>query len=623
RVRSVDITGTGSDKYLYLRLLMNGGYVDAIVAGIDPGLQSGLLDAEVEITGASSGNFDSKMQLIGAVLEVPSLAQIEVVKPAETSYASLPLMPMDQILSAYSVIDLTQRVRVQGTVTYYQPGYAVVLQSGNSSLWISTHASQPLKIGDFAEATGFPDEQSGFLALNDGEVRDTRILKPVAPQPATWSDLVDWNSGDGRGHQNDLVSIEGKVIAEVREESQDEFDLMVDGRLFNAIYRHPLGARLLTPLRKIPVGSTIRVTGICTTAQGVAVDPNVQQVPFNILLRSFDDIAMIAGPPLLNIRNLTILVGVLVVLLLAAGIWVWVTERKIRYENAEAAYSERRRSRILEDINGTRPLAEVLEQITELVSFRLRGFACWCQITDGDLLGNCPANTASFRVIKEAIPARSGPPLGVLYAALDRQSKSTEHEVEVFTRAVSLCALAIETRRLYTDLVHRSKFDLLTDVHNRFSLESALEQQIGEARRAVGTFGLVYVDLDHFKQVNDLYGHQAGDLYLREVTVRMKKQLRPHDMLARLGGDEFAVLLPEVRNRGELEEIAERLKSCMVEPFRGDGYVIHGSASIGIALYPEDGSNRDSLLSSADAAMYVNKYSSREESAVPDSTSRH
>ena len=87
----------------------------------------------------------------------------------------------------------------------------------------------------------------------------------------------------------------------------------------------------------------------------------------------------------------------------------------------------------------------------------------------------------------------------------------------------------------------------------------------------------------------------------------MKLQLRTHDLLARLGGDEFAVLLPKVRNRAGVVEIAQRLERCFDEPFVLAGPTLQGSASFGIALYPEDGATRDSLLSAADTAMYAAK----------------
>jgi diguanylate cyclase (GGDEF)-like protein len=185
-----------------------------------------------------------------------------------------------------------------------------------------------------------------------------------------------------------------------------------------------------------------------------------------------------------------------------------------------------------------------------------------------------------------------------------------------------LAELGIETRRLYSDLLHRSEFDLLTDIHNRFSLDKHLDTLIDEARRKASIFGLIYIDLDEFKQVNDTYGHQAGDLYLQEVAERMKQQLRGNDTLARLGGDEFAALITTVRNRAGAEEIAQRLERSFDEPFTVEGCVLHGSASFGIALYPEDGATKDSLLNAADAAMYTAKNAKRQVGILPN-TPRH
>jgi diguanylate cyclase (GGDEF)-like protein len=611
-LRSADIVNFGNMHVIYLKLLMEGGPIDATVVETDLTKLTGVLDAEVEVTGVVSGKFDSKMQLIGILLEAPSIADVRVLKPAERNPDSLPITPMGKVLSSSYVRDVSQRVRVKGTLTYYQPGSGVVLQNGAESLWISTRSSVPLRIGDLVVATGFPDAHEGFLALTDGEIQDTNIFEPIQPQPSTWRQLATWNSGDPDGHQSDLISFEGQLVTAVREGSQDEFVLTSNGKLFTAVYRHPPLGRPPRPMMQIPVGTRIRVTGICMVVQANSIDPTEQEVPFNILLRSFDDISVIAGPPLLSVRNLVFLVGILLALLFTAGARGWFIERKVRRQNASMAYIERRRSRILEDINGSRPLAEIIEQITELVSFRLHGAPCWCRIVDGAQLGNCPPNLDAFRVVHEVIQPRTGSPLGDIYAAFDPLAKQRTVEPETLIAAAALTSLAIETRRLYSDLVRRSEFDLLTDIHNRFSLESYLESQIEEARQNATIFGLVYIDLNDFKQVNDVYGHQVGDLYLQEVSNRMKRQLRGADMLARLGGDEFAVLLPKVRNRAEVEEIVHRLERSLDEPFTAEGYVVHGSASIGLALYPEDGSTKDSLLSAADAAMYVNKHIRRE-----------
>jgi diguanylate cyclase (GGDEF)-like protein len=266
---------------------------------------------------------------------------------------------------------------------------------------------------------------------------------------------------------------------------------------------------------------------------------------------------------------------------------------------------------ILENINNGHPLAEIIEQITEMVSFKLRGAPCWCEIADGARLGNRPKKMISQRILREEIRGRAGAAHGTLFAAMDGLTKPVADEQTALVLGAELATLAIETSQLYTDLVHRSEYDLLTDVQNRFSLERNMDLLIQAARQAAGVFGLIYIDLNGFKQVNDQHGHQVGDLYLQEVSLRMQRQLRPGDTLARLGGDEFAVLVGGVRNRSDVEEIAQRLENCFDEPFTTESCVVHGSASVGIALYPEDGGSRDALFSAADSAMYKVKNAER------------
>ena len=613
-VRGADTVNFVNMHGAYLGLMMPGGVINATVLETDPIKLKQLLDAQVEITGVVSGKFDSKMQLVGILLEISKLSDIKVLTPPAVSPDALPITSMDKVLSVDSP---TGRVRVKGAITYYQPGSAVVLQSGSRSIWISTRSSVPLRIGDVALATGFPDARNNYLTLDDGDIQDTNDYEPVLPQTATWRQLAVWNGGEPDGRQTDLVSFQGVVVTAVREQSQDEFVLRSDGKLFNAIYRHPPAFGRLRPMWNIPAGTTLRVTGICMVVQADLIDPTQQELPFNILLRSYDDIAIVAQPSWLNVRNLMILVAALVLVVLALGARQWVIDRGIRGEIARSAYVERRRGRILEDINGTRPLSEILEQITEFVSARLNASPCWCRIVDGAQLGNRPSELSPFRIVEEPIPARSGPPLGSIYAGFDRLAKPRPIERETLVSASALATLAIETRRLLSDLVYRSEYDQLTDAHNRFSLERCLDQRIEQARENAAIFGLVYIDLNDFKQVNDLHGHHIGDLYLREVSVRMKRQLRAGDTLARLGGDEFAVLLAQVRNRSDIEEIAGRLARCLEEPFAAEGSVVLGSASVGIAVYPEDGATRDSLLRTADASMYVNKHIGKERKGRP------
>jgi len=603
-----------------LQLLTDGGIIDATVDGDHAAELKDLLDAEVEVTGVMSGEWDGKMQLIGIVLRLATPTEIEVLKKANISPWAMPLTPMDVVLTNYHVHDLSQRVRVQGTITYYQPGSAMVLQSGDTSLWIDTMATAPMRIGDLADATGFPEVQGGSLILTDAEIQDNLAQAPIQPVSATWAQLASRGSGV-RNRIFDLVSVEGQVVAEVREASQDEYVVMSDGQLITAIYSHAEIPRpsQLPPRNAILPGSRVRLTGICIPEKSnpLGVQAFRSLEPFNILLRSPSDVAVVAKPALLNIRNLILIVSLLLVVVFIVSVRGWAIERKVRRQTAALAVLEQRRSRILEDISGTRPLSEIVEQTAELVSFKLRGAPCWCQIAGGALLGNCPPKLNGLRVVSSEIHARTGSALGTVFAAFDQRTAPGAKEKDALSLAVGLIALAIETRRLYADLSHRSEFDLLTDIHNRFSLEKCLEEQIAKARQNAGIFGLIYIDLDGFKQVNDRYGHLIGDQYLQQVALRLKHQLRSVDMLARLGGDEFAVLVPVVRNRSKVEEIALRLERSFDAPFTVGEPTLTGSASVGISLYPEDAATADGLLSAADAAMYLAKHSKSRITAQP------
>jgi len=607
-VRSANIVMDGGLQNIYLQLQMDGGQVDAEVINNDSPDAAGLIDSEVEIVGAVAGKFDNKMQMTGILIEIPQLSDVKVLKHAARIPASLPVTPMDQILGSYSVIDRSERVRVQGSITYYQPGSAVVLEGGDKSLLVTTQFEKPLAIGDFVSATGFPEVRNGSVTLSDGEIESSSVQAPVPPRPVVAAELA---SGS---RSFDLVTVQGRLLMAVREAAQDEYVLVSQGHLFSAILRHPQHsiAAELPPMKKPTLGSMVRTTGICMLESG---DRSLSPVAFEVLLRSPGDVAVIAGPPLLSVRNLVILVVFLVLVILAVAGRQWRIDRRMRRQTAELAQIEQRRSHILEEVNSARPVTEIIAKITELMSFKL-GAQCWCELGDGDMIGMRPADFANLRVADCPVTSHSGSRLGCLSAASPRAKKPPKDEDRTLAMGAELVTLAVETRRLYTDLKRRSEFDLLTDTHNRFSLEKRLQQLIDDAMANGSRFGLIYIDLDGFKQINDLYGHKVGDLFLQKVALRMKHQLRTGDMLARIGGDEFAVLIPNVAAKEEAEVIAARLERCFGQPFSVDGNQLPGSASLGIAVYPEDGSTKDGILNSADAAMYASKYAKRHAQAA-------
>ena len=277
------------------------------------------------------------------------------------------------------------------------------------------------------------------------------------------------------------------------------------------------------------------------------------------------------------------------------------------------AFLERERCRVLEAINSTMPLDQVLLMITAFVSEQMNGLCCWCVPQSGALIG-CPNGRVIDLSIDETSKTRrpiyssSGEQLGVFILDGVHEPGDALGGSELLEMGTSLAALAIGNRRLYEDLVRRSEYDQLTDIPNRFLLERRLETALTSAQRHRQRFALIYIDLDEFKGVNDRYGHRVGDVYLQKVAKRMSERLRSRDTLARVGGDEFIALIPLVRDRGEALEIARRVEDCFSAPFPVDDLLLNGTASIGIAVYPEDGREPHELKLVADAAMYAAKY---------------
>ena len=161
-------------------------------------------------------------------------------------------------------------------------------------------------------------------------------------------------------------------------------------------------------------------------------------------------------------------------------------------------------------------------------------------------------------------------------------------------------------------IVHLATHDFLTDLPNRHLLLDRARQAISHAERHEGIkVALLFIDLDGFKHVNDSYGHDVGDLLLVEVSTRIRVVLRNEDTIARQGGDEFIVTLPNIKHPLGASVVAEKLLQALASPYQIEGHEIHISASIGLALYPDNGADVEELLNRSDTAMYAAKMAGR------------
>ncbi|MEO6703661.1 MAG: EAL domain-containing protein [Jatrophihabitantaceae bacterium] len=168
--------------------------------------------------------------------------------------------------------------------------------------------------------------------------------------------------------------------------------------------------------------------------------------------------------------------------------------------------------------------------------------------------------------------------------------------------------LVYKMAQMSVEQEHQAGHDPLTGLPNRTRLQASLNAELARSRRDGRPFGLLLIDLDHFKEVNDTLGHHVGDQLLIHFSERLSNSVRPTDHLARLGGDEFAVIVPDA-TEAEVLGVAERIRASLVNPIALEGMWLEIEASIGLAMHPDHALLAEDLLRLADVAMYVAKES--------------
>ena len=216
-------------------------------------------------------------------------------------------------------------------------------------------------------------------------------------------------------------------------------------------------------------------------------------------------------------------------------------------------------------------------------------------------------------------------PLKRLVAAVQRFSETREltpvpvhgkDELGTLARSISqmqehILAHLNDLNLRNEDMEHRARHDALTGAPNREMFFDLLQFSIVNARRNGLQLAVLFIDIDHFKHINDTSGHAAGDAVLIAVVRRLKATIRESDTVARLGGDEFIVMIQPVDDPQQLAVIAQKLTDALQEPIEFEGQSLHISASIGVSIFPKDGESAEELLHNADAAMYHSKRDGR------------
>jgi diguanylate cyclase (GGDEF)-like protein/PAS domain S-box-containing protein len=189
-------------------------------------------------------------------------------------------------------------------------------------------------------------------------------------------------------------------------------------------------------------------------------------------------------------------------------------------------------------------------------------------------------------------------------------------ENQLLTNYVAVFSDVTQHKRDEARIRHLAQYDYLTDLPNRAALYDRLRQIHASAERYQRQYGVIFVDLDNFKPINDEYGHDTGDTLLRQVSQRLRENVRAADTVARHGGDEFVILVPELQTSNEARSLADKLLAIVGQPYLIANRLLTITPSIGIALYPDHGADPDSLVRAADLAMYEAKHRGRNKVVV-------
>jgi len=239
---------------------------------------------------------------------------------------------------------------------------------------------------------------------------------------------------------------------------------------------------------------------------------------------------------------------------------------------------------------------------TEVLMKRRDGSTFWCRLL-AKAIDPADYGTGIIYLTEDITERRTA------QAALQRAHDELEQRVAARTAELALAnarlQAEIQERKLAEQQIrYLANHDALTGLPNRRLLEDRLEQALELARRNGHQVAVQYIDLDHFKPVNDRPGHHVGDLLLQGLAQRLRGLLRAADTVARVGGDEFVVVLPEIHSRTAAADTAQKVLAALAQPYLLDGQALTVTPSIGISLYPQDGHDAAALLRCADAAMY-------------------
>jgi diguanylate cyclase (GGDEF)-like protein/PAS domain S-box-containing protein len=576
-----------------------------------------LIGATVKVTGVAGSHMNADNKRVGAQVFANSLEDIEVEAPSlQDSFSSAP-MPIGNLRVAEADRRFSHQIHVRGTVTWESPEQFFI-QDNTGSLSIETAEPVDVHAGSTVDVVGFPSHGDlSALQLSDSSLRVAAIRSSknnVVPLDLSAEEVLK-NHLNGR-----RVRLRAHLISQTA--TATEYLLLLDdGRQrFSAKLLRSNAARELVGLAS---DSNLELTGVAVIRSATPQWPESLQ----LLVDSPADIVVLGGNNWLTLKRGLSILGGMVVCILVSLVWVkqlrsivrkQTTIIRARLENElqlETKY-QRLFERNLAAVFCWRPDGVIFDfnlAFVKMLGFRTReefaGHSYW----DFEVHPN-EREQLRLALLEGAVSNRDtslrrddGIPVQLL---MNITPVDTPDGKVYETTAIDVTQLRhnqAELQRAKDAAVYESRNDALTGLHNRRFMSDELNSILARATREKSMIGVIYLDLDGFKAVNDSLGHSIGDSLLVEVAKCLRSRVRAADVLARLGGDEFLVLLCGLHASEEAAKVAAELLETISNPLSVEGHDITIGASIGISIFPDSAMSGEELLRQADSAMYAAK----------------
>ncbi len=574
-----------------------------------------LIGATVRLKGACGMHPDASGKLVGAQLYVNDLDAIEKIDNTPVQNFTSPAMPIASLHPADADQRLIHPVHIRGTVTWKSPQQAM-LQDASGSVSIKILEIGNLQLGDTVDVVGFPgDGELTPVVLSDAiaHLAQNSQIGYIAPRDVTAREIVNQSLYGVR------VRLKARLIGHDDRTAENTYYFSAGKVRFSG--RLPNGNT--AQITGLPNGSYVELTGVAALRRTNVKVPE----SFQLLMESPSDMALDRNG-WFSFEHLLMLVSALGLSVCVVLVWVTMLRRTVRkqteiirsaMENELQLASQYQRlfERNLAPVFRWRPDGSFID--FNMAFVRLLGMSkreelassnYWDFETEPEkreLLRASLINNETQSNRDASLRRIDGVQIHLLMNITPVDSpKGTIYE----TTAIDISDLQHRQTELQIArdaAVVESLKDPLTGLPNRRMVTENIDRLMRQLKKDGGLIGLLFIDLDGFKTVNDNLGHSAGDMLLIEVAERLRARVRQNDMVARLGGDEFLVILNEIRAKDEAARVAADLLEALSIPLLAEENTLSVSASIGISVYPETASDADELIRQADCAMYAAK----------------